>query len=342
MTTLTAAPGVGLRPVRWSRLGWVTWRRYRFTLAAVVLVLAALSLELVLSGQHLRSAYDAVKACTPAASPRCRFLDESFHNTYGGGGFLAPVLLLLPGILGAFAGAPLVAKELETGTFRFAWTQGAGRMRWAVSLLLPAGLVLALLLAALGRLVAWHDQPLADAGIQSRLEPVTFSTSGVAVAAWALLGFALGAFAGVAWRRVLPGVASAFGAWFGLAFLATRVRGHYLAPLRTTSMQLSPRNLSVDEWWTKGGARVPSTQIDATLRSLGAEVSPHGVKVHVVPNSGSVDPIQYLLDHGYRQVTTYQPASRYWTLQWIETGWLVGLSVLLLGAAFWLLRRRAA
>jgi hypothetical protein len=33
--------------------------------------------------------------------------------------------------------------------------------------------------------------------------------------------------------------------------------------------------------------------------------------------------MQYLLQHGYTQVTSYQPDSRYWTLQWIESGgWL--------------------
>lgn len=341
MTTLAAAPPQVVRPVRWSRLTWVTWRRYRVTLLAVLAVLVAVSVELLVTGHRSRTAYAALKACTPADSPRCRFMDERFHNTYGGGGFLAGVLILLPGVLGAFAGAPLIAKELETGTFRYAWTQGVGRMRWALSLLLPGALGLALLLLAFGRVVVWHDQPLLDAGIQGRMEPPGFSTAGVAVAAWALLGFALGACAGVLWRRVLPAVASAFAVWFGLAFAATRLRGRYLTPLRTTSMELGPKNLSVSQWWTHNGARVPNGQIDQTLQSLGAEVSGNAVKVHVQPGGGS-DPIQYLLQHGYTQITTYQPASRYWTLQWIETGWLVGLSALLLGAAFWLLRRRAA
>ena len=32
--------------------------------------------------------------------------------------------MLLPGLLGVFVGAPVVARELESGTYRFAWTQG--------------------------------------------------------------------------------------------------------------------------------------------------------------------------------------------------------------------------
>jgi LPXTG-motif cell wall-anchored protein len=41
-------------------------------------------------------------------------------------------------------------------------------------------------------------------------------------------------------------------------------------------------------------------------------------------------------------MTSYQPDSRYWPFQWIETGWLTALALLLLGATLWLLRRRQA
>ena len=51
---------------------------------------------------------------------------------------------------------------------------------------------------------------------------------------------------------------------------------------------------------------------------------------------------QYLAQHGYTQWTSYQPASRFWPFQWIEGGWLLALSVLLIAATVWLVRRRAA
>ena len=56
----------------------------------------------------------------------------------------------------------------------------------------------------------------------------------------------------------------------------------------------------------------------------------------------SVNAWQYLVQHGYTQLTTYQPASRFWPFQWIEGGWLFALSVLLIAATVWLVRRRAA
>jgi len=66
----------------------------------------------------------------------------AWHNFRGQPGLLGVVLLSLPGVIGAFAGTPLFARKLETGTFRYAWTQGVGRMRWAVAALaVAAGLL---------------------------------------------------------------------------------------------------------------------------------------------------------------------------------------------------------
>ncbi len=58
------------------------------------------------------------------------------------------------------------------------------------------------------------------------------------------------------------------------------------------------------------------------------------------PSSGTL--AQCLSQHGYTQWTSYQPASRFWPFQWIEGGWLLALSVLLIAVTVWLVRRRAA
>jgi hypothetical protein len=41
-------------------------------------------------------------------------------------------------------------------------------------------------------------------------------------------------------------------------------------------------------------------------------------------------------------VTAIDDACRFWPLQWIEAGWLLALSALLIAATVWLVRRRAA
>ena len=45
---------------------------------------------------------------------------------------------------------------------------------------------------------------------------------------------------------------------------------------------------------------------------------------------------------GYRGYLTYQPASRFWAFQGIETGIFVVLAAVLLGVTFWVLKRRDA
>ena len=45
--------------------------------------------------------------------------------------------------------------------------------------------------------------------------------------------------------------------------------------------------------------------------------------------------------HGYTQWTSYQPVTRFWPFQWIEGGWLLLLSAVLIAATVWLVRRRA-
>lgn len=341
MTVLAAAPVTPLRPVGWHRLAWVTWRRYRFTLVGTLLVTGLVAADLLYSGHQLRVAYDQLTACSPRGSFSCRFLDQQFQNRYTSTGFLGPLLLFLPGLLGAFAGAPLIARELESGTHRYAWTQGVGRMRWAVSLLVPGALGVALVTGALGVLVEWRIRPLLSYGSTGRLDPTVFSTTGLAIAAWALLGFGLGALAGVLWRKVVPALASAFAVWFGLAFLtATQLRNHYGVPLRTTSLRIPDHASVVSQWWTKDGAQVSDAQINRILETYGAQVTGHSITVHVQP--GGVDPFQALVQQGYLQVTTYHPDSRYWSFQWIEAGWLVAVTLVLLATSLWLVRRRAA
>ena len=81
--------------------------------------------------------------------------------------------------------------------------------------------------------------------------------------------------------------------------------------------------------------------INQTLRAVDLQaLTPtlfHPTGPSTLPNSE--DPVQYLIQHGYTQVTTYQPSSRFWTFQWIEGAWLLALSLLVLGTTIWRVRR---
>jgi hypothetical protein len=308
-----------------------------------VALLGLVSVYLVVRGDHIRSAYAAAQACRPQSSASCRFQFENFHDTYGSVGFLGALLVWTPALIGAFAGAPLLARELETGTFRFAWTQGVGRLRWVIAHLVSGAFGVAVVSAAFGSLVSWYGRPLAASGIQPRLQPSAFPLTGVAVVGWALIAYAAGVLLGLVSRRVLPALAATLAVWTGLAFLtAERVRGHYRAPIATSRLQLPQTDQPIHQWWTRGGVRVGEAQINQTLQAIGVQSSGGGGNFRAGPGSSLVDPVQYLLQHGYTQWTTYQPDSRYWTFQWIEFGWLSALTMLLLALTIWMVRRRAA
>jgi hypothetical protein len=53
------------------------------------------------------------------------------------------------------------------------------------------------------------------------------------------------------------------------------------------------------------------------------------------PNAGAC-----MASRGIREDITYQPASRYWAFQWIETGIFLALALALAGFCFWRLGRR--
>ena len=337
MTALTmqAQPGrdASLRPVPWRRMGWVTWRQHRSTLAGVVAVLGLAGLYLLFTGEQIHH--------------------ESFVP-YGAGPGLtltAALLQAIPPLIGAFVGAPVLARELETGTFRFTWTQGFGRARWTVATLAPLAFALVVVAGAFGFLFSWCYGP--RIGGKSGLSPLaatTFDLHGVAFAAWTLVAFAIGVVAGILIRRVVPAMFATIVAWSGLAVVTgVFLRQHYLAPLVTSKLNLPNSAWVMSQRWTQGGQPVSSSNINAVLQKIGAtEVAPGQFVQNPVGlgqsghTSGStISPVQYLLHHGFTALTTYQPASRFWPFQWIEGGWLLALSLLLMGTAVWLIHRRA-
>ncbi len=110
-------------------------------------------------------------------------------------------------LTGMVLGAPLLGREYEQGTFRFAWTQGAGRMRWCAGQLNLLGGLIVLTAAGTGALASWALSPYSPAGASRIWLRAQFGVSGL-TAGWALLAFLLGVLAGAVIRRVMPAVAA--------------------------------------------------------------------------------------------------------------------------------------
>jgi hypothetical protein len=334
-----------LRPLPWRRMVWVTWRQHRFALTGVAALLGGLAVYVWIVGRQLHRAYAAATACHPAGSPICSGLVNSFNgmDAHLANGFVwQPV----PALIGAFVGAPLLAREFETGTFRYAWTQGFGRWRWALAKLVLLAVVVVAAAGAFSVLLSWYYQPYFASGNQTRflaeVSPFAsglFDLRGVAFAAWTLTAFAIGGLAGVLIRRVVPAIVATLAAYAGLALaVGMFLRRHYLTAL-LTNKHVPDSAWTLHQWWTKGGRFAFGRAPFGLLQHL-CPPPPPGAGPGNFSKAGFVG--QCLLQHGYTQWTNYQPASRFWPFQWIEGGWLLALSVLLIAVTIWVVRHRAA
>jgi hypothetical protein len=336
-----------LRPLPWRRMAWVTWRQHRLALSGVAVLLGALAACLWIVGLQVHHAYTAATACRPASSIACEALIGSFNGT---GHFLATgyVLQAVPALIGAFVGAPVLARELETGTFRYAWTQGFGPWRWTLAKLVGLAVVLAAATGAISVLLSWYYQPyfhpyfagnpMSLTTESSPLAGGLFDLRGVAFAAWTLAAFAIGGLAGVLIRRVVPAIVATLAAYAGLA-LATGIflRQRYLTALLTSRLNVPGSAWIISQrWTTKGGRPVSQSLLGHVLQEGGPQLAGKGG----VPKA--LGSWQYLVQHGYTLWTTYQPAGRFWTFQWIEGGWLLALSALLTATTVWLVRCRGS
>lgn len=356
MTTLAARavparlePDASVRPIPWRQMAWVNWRQQRFAAVSAVVLLGVLALLIWLAGLKLHRAFAAAIACHPSGSVACGALTDTIIGTNG---FLSNGFMLqaVPALVGAFVGAPLLARELETGTFRYAWTQAVGWRRWTLAKLVPLGVLVTAATGSLALLFSWYYQPYfatpTSAGSAAKSEilqmtplaPGLFDLRGVTLAAWTLAAFAIGGLAGVLIRRVVPAIMATLGAYAALAFAAGGLlRENYLTPIVTSNLNVSSSAWVLSEWVDRGG-RVAFVGLPPI--TVLQKYCPAG------PSGGGGSKFETLTAcltrHGFTSWISYEPASRFWTFQWIEAGWLVALAILLIGASVWLVRWRAA
>jgi hypothetical protein len=222
---ITAGPG----PVPWQGMLWVTWRQHRGFLITVSAVFCAAVAGLLVAGMRIHHDYALLRACRPAVAPACQGLSNFFNSTdwHQGQAFHVAVQAA-PVLVAMFAGPPVVARELETRTFRFTWTQGIGRVRWTAAKLALLGSVLTIAAFAISELLTWFYAPFLTTHRLTMLAPTVFDTSGVSYAAWTLTAFCLGAFLGTLVRRTLAAMAITLGVYVGVAALTWfYLRNHY-------------------------------------------------------------------------------------------------------------------
>jgi ABC-type transport system involved in multi-copper enzyme maturation permease subunit len=315
------------------RLTWLQFRAQAVTAAAA---LAAVVVVLAVSAPH--------RALDAGAS----------HWLYMAG---IVVLYLTPAIIGIFWGAPLISRELETGTFRLAWTQSVSRTRWLAVKLGLTGLASVVTAGLLSLMVTWWSSPMDQLNPLGgyRLSALLFGARDLAPVGSAAFALALGVTIGLVARRVVPAIAITLAIFTAVQVaVALWVRPHLLSPVRTVSpLNLSaisavgssfPENsLGVGATVNIPGAWVYSNQVTTTGGSTSLGLAPQACtsgSTKVLPSGQTSACNAALARLHLRQVVIYQPASRYWAFQWSETAIYLLLALLLAGFCTWWINRR--
>lgn len=341
------------------------WLQSRTQTLVAMAGLAIVAVCLVLTGPGLVHLYNTM--ISPCAAQGC---SETTINAFLQShkeirNWLDILVLVIPGIIGVFWGAPLVARELETGTYRLAWTQSVTRTRWLVvklAVIVVASMAVAGLLSLI--ITLWnrpHDRASLDAFS-------TFDARDIVPIGYAAFALALGVTVGVLIRRTLPAMATV-----AVVFTATRLAmSHWvrpnLLPPRYLVTALNPESTgfgrinSGPDTLQPATPRIPNAWVvsnrivDSAGRALTPDVvastcprintdpvpAPVGgtrAKVPAAVESAFQDCVTKI-SAKYHVLTTYHPASSYWAFQWYEMAIYIAGAAALAGICVWVIRHR--
>ncbi len=310
-------------------MSWLLWRQHRAQGAVAAAGFAAFAILLWITGVHMANDYHAALAACQS-SGTCGDL-----NLFNGDGAIIDLVNLsaaVPLLMGLFWGVTSVGRELDTGTHQLVWMQSVRRMDWLrgkIALLLLAAAIWG---AAVAAIVTWWSGTLNSLD-GNRFDPGKFDVQGIMPIAYALFGVSLGLAAGALFRRVLPALSVTVVGFVGVRLIvSTYVRPYYESAVRLVQPLSEDRQVPSGSWVitrdivqhgqsVSGGLSFPADCLSTSSRQVSDAC---------------------LTQHGFARLVKYQPASRYWTFQWIEAGIFVALAAVLVAVAVIAVRRRDA
>ncbi len=226
---------------------WLSWRQFRAQAVIAATALAALAVLFGVTSVTVASMSSSTGIA--ACHAHCALVAANFltavSNGVAGSIFNAAIVVLYaaPALIGTFWGAPLITRELETGTFRLAWNQSVPRARWLAAKLGLIGLAAMVTAGLLSLMTSWWASPLYQAARRAgqdslsvnKLAPPLFGATGIAPLGYAAFAFALGVTAGVLIRKTLPAMAITLAIFAAVQILMpTLVRPHLIPPVHAT------------------------------------------------------------------------------------------------------------
>jgi len=322
---------------------WLTWRQFRGQALVALVALGALAIYLVVLGLQLRSAYDTNVGCTACSvESGTQLLKDKYFSVLLLTGFL---IILIPAVIGAFWGAPLIARELEAGTHRLVWNQSITRTRWLAVKLSFVTLAALAFTGALSLLFTWAASPY-DRALNDRFDPLFFPTRNLAPLGYAVFAVVAGIAIGLLAKRTVIAMAVTLAVFTAIQVLMPTVIRPHLQPAITENVQFTAGDahgmwldqtgkVSVEGYDVPGAWMLTNqaTLVDST----GAQ--PDKATAESCFNGDFEKDKACLEALNLHSTLTYQPADRYWTFQWLEFGIYLLLALLLAGYAFWRIPR---
>ena len=299
MNTITRAHVVS-RQNSTGPLLWLAWRQHRATVVWTMVTVGLLGLGMLILSGLLRS---------PAATPG--EVEELVE--------LANVLLIAqilgPVLIATFWTAPAIAREHEQRTAVFVWTQDVKPATWLtvkVAMLGGLTLVAAVWTGVCSAQLARSIQLVQESA--SLFESVLFEASVVTQVGYSLFAFAVGLTASALLRRTVPAIGLSLGIFIAARVAATASRSDYLPPERLATP------------FTGDTGVTRAAPIGENSRRLGVEYAdasgtPTPFPWRECQSAGTREEfLTCVRAHGVQDVVTvYQPGSRLFLFQVIET-----------------------
>ena len=314
---------------------WLSWRQQRTETLIAAAVLVLVSALLIPTGLDMASAYhhDGLSACL-GTHPRsgCDQVVQAFGERFRRAGELLGWFTLVPGLIGVLLAAPFVL-ELENRTYRLAWTQSITRRRWITSKLAITIAAALLAVLALTLLMVWWHGPLDR--LQGRMENSVYDSEGIVPFGYVLFALGLALSVGAVWRRTVPALVVAFVGYFASRiFVDTWLRQRLVSPL-TATWPAGPSGKAPDPAGLKHAWVITESPSDKLGHALSFSLEPGACLRQLGSQGKSIAqscPAPHLVAYMH---AVYQPASRFWLLQGIETGLFAGAALILILVAAW-------
>jgi hypothetical protein len=198
---------------------WLTLKQHRFETVAVIVLCLGVSIAALVEAFRLNALNTPLSCLVAAANgggygmpngsapTPCDIAATNFYNLAGKTDMdlTGKLIMFVPFIVGILFGAPLVAREIETGTAPLSWALRGSRWRWLAARMLAVCVLLVPLLLVVG-IAAWVFVGARNPTVDMNSAFLEYLSRGSFPVFWGLAAFAGTVALGTLIGRSMPAV----------------------------------------------------------------------------------------------------------------------------------------